>query len=155
VAVGVVVLLAAGGGAMRLLNRPGEPAALRAADTTHPLERPSSTPVDTIVRASSRPRETAATTTRRLDAAAVDDLLMRLIEAPPEIAVDSATLVYNTPGVSRKDRAFAACLAAQHERALGNTRRALAWADSGLALDQTLTACRSVVQEFRGGAEGT
>jgi serine/threonine-protein kinase len=155
----VLVLLAAAGGAMALLGRRGESPSLRATDTARliaprsdSISIGSPTPTETRARESSRPR--AAADARRLDVAAVDELLLRLIEAPPRIAVDSAALVYNTPGVSRKDRAFAACLAAQHERALRNTDRALAWADSGLALDNSLSACRSVVQELRGAAGG-
>ena len=156
VAAGVVGLLAVAGGATVFLGRseaegtrgPVARPALRAADTM------SAAPADTPRRSPSPPREPTAGSTRRLDVARVDELLVRLIEAPPRVAIDSAALVYRTPGVSRKDRAFAACLAAQHERALGNPRRALAWADSGLTLDNTLTACRSVVQELRAGGRG-
>jgi hypothetical protein len=79
----------------------------------------------------------------------VDDLLVRLIETPARTAVDSAVLVYNTPGVQMRDRAFAACLAAQKYRDLGDRRAALAWADSGLALDNALSSCRNVVRELQ------
>ncbi len=82
--------------------------------------------------------------------AAVPDLLERLIEMPPRVIVDSATMVYNTSGVARTDRAFAACLNADAQRTLGATAEALRWARIGLDLDSGLASCRALVDDLGG-----
>ena len=81
-----------------------------------------------------------------IDPARAGDLLTALIEATPAVIRDSAAKIYNTPGVSRGDRAFAACMIARAEEDLGNHGTAVQWANRGLAINSQLTSCRSVVQ---------
>jgi len=99
-----------------------------------------------------QPVDTArgATTRPGISLAAVPDLLERLIEMPPRVIVDSATMVYNTSGVARADRAFAACLNADAQRTLGATAEALRWARIGLNLDSALASCRALVRTLSG-----
>jgi len=98
-------------------------------------------PVDTVRGATTRPG---------ISLAAVPDLLERLIEMPARVIVDSATMVYNTSGVARADRAFAACLNADAQRTLGATAEALRWARIGLNLDPGLASCRALVDDLSG-----
>jgi serine/threonine-protein kinase len=162
VVIGLVALLGAGGAAAAMLRWSGAEPPLQTADTAAPAAPAAPAPnpaADSVARRtpeSSRiqPRQPVrasgqSTARTGLDPRMVDDLLVRLIETPARTAVDSAVLVYNTPGVQMRDRAFAACLAAQKYRDLGDRRAALAWADSGLALDNALSSCRNVVRELQ------
>jgi serine/threonine-protein kinase len=99
-----------------------------------------------------QPVDTArgATTRPGISLAAVPDLLERLIEMPPRVIVDSATMVYNTSGVAQADRAFAACLNADAQRTLGATAEALRWARIGLDLDSALASCRALARDLSG-----
>jgi serine/threonine-protein kinase len=81
---------------------------------------------------------------------AVPDLLGRLIEMPPRVIVDSATMVYHMSGVARAERAFAACLNADAQRSLGASAEALRWARLGLDLNPGLASCRAVVSDLSG-----
>jgi serine/threonine protein kinase len=81
-----------------------------------------------------------------IDPARANDLLTDLIEATPTVIRDSAAKIYNTPGVSSGDRAFAACMIARAEEDLGNHGTAVQWANRGLAINSQLTSCRSVIQ---------
>ncbi|MGH7675177.1 MAG: hypothetical protein ACREMV_07880, partial [Gemmatimonadales bacterium] len=105
-------------------------------------DSPRAQPVDTPRGATARPG---------IALAAVPGLLERLIEMPPRVIVDSATMVYNTSGVTRADRAFAACLNADAQRTLGATAEALRWARIGLDLDPGLASCRALVSDLGGG----
>ena len=86
----------------------------------------------------------------RIPLAAVPDLLERLIEMPPRVIVDSATMVYHTSGVTRADSAFAACLIADAQRTLGASTEALRWARRGLDLNPGLASCQAVVRDLGG-----
>jgi DNA-binding helix-hairpin-helix protein with protein kinase domain len=81
----------------------------------------------------------------RIDPARAYALLSDLIEATPTVIKDSAAKIYNTPGVSSSDRAFAACMVASAEQQLGNRGTAVQWASRGLAIDSQLSSCRSVI----------
>jgi len=87
--------------------------------------------------------------TSGIDPAKADQLLTALIEAPPAVIRDSATRIYDTPGVSRGDRAFAACMIARAEEDLGNHANAVQWANRGLAINSQLSSCRTVIQPGR------
>ena len=81
-----------------------------------------------------------------IDPARANDLLTALIEATPLVIKDSAAKIYNTPGVTSTDRAFAACMIARAEEDLGNHNTAVLWANRGLAINSGLSSCRSVIQ---------
>jgi hypothetical protein len=81
-----------------------------------------------------------------IDPARANDLLTALIEATPLVVKDSAAKIYNTPGVTSTDRAFAACMIARAEEDLGNHNTAVLWANRGLAINSGLSSCRSVIQ---------
>jgi serine/threonine-protein kinase len=80
-----------------------------------------------------------------IEPAQASSILDRLLELPNRVIVDSATLVYNTVGVSSGDKAFAACMIAQAERTLGNNESALRWARVGLGLNSAMASCKDVV----------
>jgi len=82
----------------------------------------------------------------RIDPARANELLTVLIEATPTVVRDSAAKIYNTPGVTSGDRAFAACMIARAEEDLGNHNTAVQWANRGLAINSHLTSCKSVIQ---------
>ena len=81
-----------------------------------------------------------------IDPTQAGEILEGLIESSPDVIRDSATKVFNTPGVIAPDRAFAACLIAQSELTLGNRSAALRWARSGLSINPALSSCQNVVQ---------
>ena len=81
-----------------------------------------------------------------IDPSRANDLLTALIEATPAVIRDSAAKIYNTPGVTSGDRAFAACMIARAEEDLRNHSTAVVWANRGLAINSQLTSCRSVIQ---------
>jgi serine/threonine protein kinase len=83
---------------------------------------------------------------RGIDPATAGKLLYDLIERPPYVVLDSAVMIFNTPGVKNGDRAFAACLLAQAYQIRKNADSALAWARRGLGLDPSLRSCQAVVQ---------
>ena len=91
------------------------------------------------------PRETAELQTG-IDPSRAGEILDGLIESPPTVIVDSAAKVYFTRGVKDGDKAFAACLVAQAQKALGNRNTAVQWATRGLAINAQLTSCQNVVQ---------
>ena len=141
VAVGAVVVL--GGAAAALMLRGGG----KPAD--------GATRVDTVPHAAaSQPRDTApsgATPTpprapAGIDPAKAGALLDALIDRPPAEILHSALAIYNTPGVTTKDRAFAACLLARTYHDGGNGAQARLWAGRGLALDASLQSCQQVAQ---------
>jgi serine/threonine-protein kinase len=164
VLVGVVAVLAVGGGGWALLGRntsaaqndstliatPDSTKLVTASDTIKqaPTVQLQTTPV-------SQPsgRDTTKTTrppvvpsTPQVDPAKAGDILDALIDRPAQVIVDSAQLVYNTRGVSTADKAFAACLVAQGQRTLGDREAALRWARLGLNLNNALSSCQDVVQ---------
>ena len=145
VVAGVVVILA-GGGAWMALNG-GSKANPNPADSSRNVAH------DTAPNPGSRQSGGVTTlgvrdTGRRsgIDPARANDLLTDLIEATPTVVRDSAARIYNTPGVSSGDRAFAACMIARAEEGLGNHGTAVLWANRGLAINSQLTSCRSVIQ---------
>jgi len=91
-------------------------------------------------------RVTPPVNPRGINPAQASDMLDRLLDlGVPRVIVDSATLIYNTAGVTSADRAFAACMIAQSERTLGNNESALRWARLGLGLNSALASCKDVV----------
>ena len=145
-AIGLVVILAAGGAWVALSG--GKKANGGLTDT-------SAVAHDTA--ANSGNRQSGGVTTlavrdsgRRhaIDPARAGNLLTDLIEATPTVIRDSAAKIFNTPGVSSGDRAFAACMIARAEEDLGNHGTAVQWANRGLAINAQLSSCRSVI---RGG----
>jgi eukaryotic-like serine/threonine-protein kinase len=85
-----------------------------------------------------------------LDPKAAGAVLDRLIDRPTNVITDSALVVYNTPGVKVKDRAFAACLLAQAYSTEKESAKARQWARRGLQLDSGLTSCKQVAQSTGG-----
>ncbi|HJS41848.1 MAG TPA: serine/threonine-protein kinase [Gemmatimonadales bacterium] len=81
-----------------------------------------------------------------IDPSKAGEILDGLIESSPTVIIDSATKVYFTAGVKDTDKAFAACLVAQAEKALGNRSTAVRWANLGLAINAQLSSCQNVVQ---------
>jgi len=136
--VGAVVLVAAGGGYFAL----GRRSSAGQAQTTQP---PAA--ADTARRDSASSRRTLGThSPPGIDPAKVGGLLDALIDRPTAVILDSAYAVYETPGVSVKDRAFAACMLAQAYSTERNAAKALEWARTGLRLDPSLQSCRGIVQ---------
>jgi len=160
VAVGVVVVLAAGGAWVALSGGEKHNAVLP--DTA--AARPDTQNADTGRRGTGTPpvrnsqtlanRDTGTRTTPRpgstgIDPAQAGAILDGLIESDRTIIRDSATKVFNTAGVAGADKAFAACMIAQAEQGLGNRVAALRWADTGLKRNANLTSCQNVVQTLR------
>jgi hypothetical protein len=154
VAVGAVVVLAVGVGGWVLLsggdNAGGSTDTSRVAQDTAridsvPQNRGSRTGTQTATLAN---RDTGGGTRNRstIDPANAGTVLEGLIESTPAVKRDSATKVFNTPGVIAADRAFAACMIAQAELTLGNSAAALRWARRGLGINPALTSCQNVVQ---------
>jgi serine/threonine-protein kinase len=164
--VGVIVVLGLGGGAWAIFGRPAStptPAdttrlsavlpdstkMVQAADTTHPA--PATHPAnpgqhttrDTL---RTTPGPLGGSNATGIDPSKAGDILEALIDQPAGIIVDSAQRVYNTAGVSKGDKAFAACLIAQAQRTLRDRAAALRWASIGLGLNSSLTSCQDVQQ---------
>jgi serine/threonine-protein kinase len=85
-------------------------------------------------------------TGKGIDPSKAGDMLGDLIDSPPQVIVDSAQVIYNAPGVSVGDKAFAACLIAQAEKRLRSREAALRWAQTGLGLKAGMASCQDVVQ---------
>jgi serine/threonine protein kinase len=83
-----------------------------------------------------------------IDPSQAGKILDGLIESPPAVVSDSAARVYFTAGVKQGDKAFAACLVAQAQQALGNRSSAVQWAHRGLEINPHLSSCENVT---RGG----
>ena len=81
-----------------------------------------------------------------IDPARASEILDALIESTPPVIRDSAAKVYYTIGIKRDDQAFAACMVAQAEQALGNRSSAMQWANRGLAINSQLKSCQNVIQ---------
>jgi predicted Ser/Thr protein kinase len=137
IAVGAAVVLAAGGAGVALFG-----GGKRSGGTAQP---------DTTKQAAVAAPRPIVTQPGGLDPQAAGALLDRLIEQPTSVILDSAPIVYNTPGVKVKDRAFAACLSAQAYSKEGDNAKALQWARQGLRLDSSLESCRQVEQSAGGG----
>ena len=166
--VGAVVVLGLGGGGYMLLGRsstgaPPDTTRMSHADTTkvpaatddtlrhsaagqtdnskHPTRDTTKVnPGHTV------PTPLSGTSRGAIDPSKAGDLLTDLIARPSAVIVDSGQLIFNTPGVSVTDKAFAACLIAQAERTLHNRQEAVRWAQTGLGLRSSLTSCQDVVQ---------
>ncbi len=179
IALGVLVVLGAGGGGWALLAgghktgttggtgvTPGTAAregagnresVTRATGGGPPTGQPSggNPPKQTAGNANtiSRPGGQTHTTTAGkrapgIDPAKAGDMLDALIDRPPRVILDSASAIFETSGVSEKDRAFAACLIAQAHKTLNEQAEALRWARTGLSLDAKLSSCRDVLQSL-------
>jgi len=83
-----------------------------------------------------------------LDSATIGDLLIGLIERPASVILDSALIAFNSPGIGRKDKGFAACLLAQAYNRGNDTANALKWASTGLGYDSGLSSCRDLEQSL-------
>jgi hypothetical protein len=83
-----------------------------------------------------------------LDSAKIGDLLIGLIERPAPVILDSALIAFNSPGIGRKDKGFAACLMAQAYNRGNDTANALKWASTGLGYDSGLSSCRDLEQSL-------
>jgi len=83
---------------------------------------------------------------RGIDPAKAGDILEALIDRPAQVVIDSAEIIYNTPGVSTGDKAFAACMIATAQRDSRHRSEALRWAQIGLGLKASMTSCQDVVQ---------
>jgi hypothetical protein len=83
---------------------------------------------------------------RGIDPAKAGDILGALIDRPAQVVIDSAEIIYNTPGVSTGDKAFAACMIATAQRDSRHRSEALRWAQIGLGLKASMTSCQDVVQ---------
>jgi hypothetical protein len=119
-------------------------------DTTHPSGQVQQQSRSTAQRSGSDstrtvPSPLSGTGRPGIDPANASDILDALIDRPPRVIVDSATLVYNASGVATGDKAFAACMIAQAERTLGSNETALRWARIGLGLNSALASCKDVV----------
>lgn len=129
------------------------------AGATNPGAPPAAVPSDTTTRVA---QDTAGQTQHRetgarppssntqlqtgIDPSRAGEILDGLIESPATVIVDSAAKVYFTAGVKDGDKAFAACLVAQAQKALGKSSTAVQWARRGLAINAGLTSCQNVVQ---------
>jgi len=150
---GVVVVLA-GGGAWVALNggskagpNPADSSRAVAHDTASKPGNRQSGGVTTLTARDTGHRAAVAPSGRSgIDPSRANDLLTALIEATPAVIRDSAAKIYNTPGVTSGDRAFAACMIARAEEDLRNHSTAVVWANRGLAINSQLTSCRSVIQ---------
>ena len=167
-AVGVVVLGAAGGGYILFAGSRGGAGGQAQADSNH-VASPESTKLAVVpspdttkftsqtsgqtgggqtgTQTTHPPRESTTTRPPRptIDVAHASDILDALIDSPPRVIVDSAAKVFNAAGVATADRAFAACMIAQAERTLGNSGSAVQWARTGLGLNNALASCKDVV----------
>jgi len=153
---GAVLVLGGGGAAVAVLAGGGrktdgavrpDTAPQRAAGNVVDTARfPSATP------ANPRPQQGGGQVQRLtgVDPATAGALLDALIERPATVILDSALVVYDTPGVQVKDRAFAACLRAQAFSSLSRSDSARAWARRGLQLDPGLQSCQQIVQNAGG-----
>jgi hypothetical protein len=150
-AVGVVAVLGAGGAWVALSGREHDNRV--SPDTAAALTNPQN--VDSGRKATGTPAGSNHTTATRtqprpaptgIDPARAAEILDGLIESAPAVIRDSATKVFNTAGVGGADQAFAACMIAQAEQALGNRASALRWARTGLERNPSLTSCQNVVQ---------
>ena len=83
-----------------------------------------------------------------IDPSQAGRILDGLIESAPAVVSDSAAKVYFTAGVKQGDKAFAACLVAQAQQALGKRSSAVQWAHRGLEINPHLSSCENVT---RGG----
>ena len=145
VLVGAVIVLGSGGAAVAVLEgghkaagsavRPDTAQRLAARDTATP-RAPGNTKAPSTAEATS------------LDPATIGDLLMGLIERPPRVILDSALIAFNSPGISTKDKGFAACLMAQAFNRQNDTANAHKWAQTGLGYDSGLTSCRDLAQSL-------
>jgi eukaryotic-like serine/threonine-protein kinase len=146
IVVGAVVVLGGAGVALALRGgaRPADGATRT--DTAPPAASPSS-----VV---SRPADTATTRVTAIrppvrpgmDPAKAGALLDALIDRPSAVILDSALVIYNTPGVTVNDRAFAACLLARTYQDGGDRAQARLWAGRGLALNPGLRSCQQIAQ---------
>jgi serine/threonine-protein kinase len=159
IAVGAIVLVGAGVGAWAMLGNKSQAAGR---DTTsqvlsHPesaktvVPAPDTSKLTNVGRNTGTHRQTTVpprdgATRSGIDPTKADDILTALIDSPPAIIADSAQAVYNTPGVARSEKAFAACMIAQADRTLGRNADALRWAQIGLTINSSLSSCQDVVQ---------
>jgi hypothetical protein len=149
---GAIVVL--GGGAvaakMLLFGPKADGSAVRRDTAQHLAARDTtssrSLPIIKAPRVGSRPTRAAT----GLDSAAIGDLLVGLIERPARVILDSALIAFNSPGIGRKDKGFAACLMAQAYNRGNDTASALRWASTGLSYDSGLTSCRDLEQRLGG-----
>jgi serine/threonine-protein kinase len=129
VVLGAVVVLGGAGAALVLRGGGKQADGATPTDTARARARPA----PPLVRAS-------------LDPARASALLDALIDRPSPVILDSALVIYTTPGVKTKDKAFAACLLARTYQDGGDRAQALQWAGRGLALDSSLKSCQQVAQ---------
>jgi serine/threonine-protein kinase len=138
IAAAAIVVLAVGGTWVVLNGAGNKPAEQRADNAAVP--RDTAKPVSVIHNNPRTPPRAG------IDPSRAGAILDGLIESPPAVIADSAAKVYFTAGVAPADSAFAACLVAQAEKALGNRTSAVLWANRGLAINAHLTSCQNVVQ---------
>ncbi|HYK82000.1 MAG TPA: serine/threonine-protein kinase [Gemmatimonadales bacterium] len=145
IAVGVAVLLTAGGAGVMLLGGKKPDAAARPDTASRGAGAPQSA-------APPQPEAVSRTVAGpgAITAGNAGALLEALINRPTAVILDSAPRIYNTPGVTARDRAFAACLLAQAYSTQHDDPTALRWARRGLALDPRLQSCQQVVQRMGG-----
>ncbi|MGH7548679.1 MAG: serine/threonine protein kinase [Gemmatimonadales bacterium] len=148
IVVGAVVVLGAGGAAVAVFgDGSGIGGAVRS-DTAKPgtVHQPLDTGSRGFLPNPARGSAPARSRDSGIDPAKAGAILDALIERPTAEILDSALLVYNTPGVAVRDRAFAACLLAQAYNRQNEPTSALWWAQQGLQLDGSLRSCQDIVR---------
>jgi len=148
-AVGVVVVLAVGGAWVVLSGGQKQNAVSPDTAALGPIPQNADSGRRGTGAPAGRNQQTPRLGSTGIDPAQAAEILDALIESTPAVIRDSATKVFNTAGVAGADKAFAACMIAQAEQALGNRVSALGWADTGLRRNANLTSCQNVVQMLR------
>ncbi|HEU5262361.1 MAG TPA: serine/threonine-protein kinase [Gemmatimonadales bacterium] len=142
--VGAVVVLGGGGAAVAVFGGGSGTGGAVRSDTAKPETVHKR--LDTASRRFPPNPAPARTRASGIDPAKAGAMLDALIERPTAVILDSAQLIFDTPGVGVRDRAFAACLLAQAYHSQDEAASALRWAKEGLQLNPNLRSCQAIVQ---------
>ncbi|HEY6107515.1 MAG TPA: serine/threonine-protein kinase [Gemmatimonadales bacterium] len=171
--VGLVLVLGLGGGAWVMFGSHGAPESPAANDSTHlaatppdtsktvqmpdttkqapPVTHTATNPVslsrgDTVKPAPLSNPTGAINVSRAFDA--LDDMMMNRLDATTALWVrDSAMKFYNAPGISRKDKAYAAFVIGNAWMNLKDRPQGCRWARTALQLDPGTTAYSQFIQQ--------
>ena len=152
IVVGAVVVLGAGGAAVAVFGGGSGTGGAVRSDTAKPgtVHQPMDTGSRRFPPNPARGAAPVRTRASGIDPAKAAAILDALIERPTAVILDSAQLIFDTPGVGVGDRAFAACLLAQAYNRQGEATSALLWAKRGLGLNGDLRSCQDIVQALGG-----
>ena len=138
VALGAVVVVAAGGG-YALFARG------RTTDTASPARAPTAMPPETAAL-----RQTQVTVAVPTTSARLNDWFDRIDEIPGAALRDSARAVFDTPGASGADRALAAYLVANAYAKLDQRSAGCEWARRAAGFDPNVRSYRVLAQSLCG-----